>query len=487
MYKIGNDCKKIRIRLLWALIAAPFLGPYLYFINFEIAGVTVDVFRIVLGICLLTCIAMIKRKQWELTPVKGSVRWLILFFLIAFVIAGINIVFDGIHAGELSEMISLLIAVIYIYCINTIINGDIYLWEVTQEIYIVVGAVVLALSYIEVLFGLSLPSSRYHKTEYLIGYSAHPATSIYANENNLAAFFLIVSTIIIYRIFQEKNKKKRYLLYFEFLAIVILMMLTDSTIFRLGMIFEIILALILCSKIHDENKVVFQKRGLIVGLFYSLIAIKKGLFRQILLFGNILITCGWKEVTKVAISDNLKCGDDLSAQLANTGMGTVTIRKNLFVYGSKASMEKPILGHGAGSFSAIMNANEEWLKGTRDIVDPHNFLVELAVEYGLPLTLFFLLLCIVVLVKTAKEAGLCKNISQIIYIKIIMLLFAFGITTVMPSSFMKYLVYFIPLIIVVIGLEILKNQKIVRHRENEDFNCISWICTHGRRRKNENG
>ncbi len=458
-----NDEFKFRTGMLWLLIAVPFLGPYLYFVNFEIAGTTIDVFRAVLGISFVICIVKAVQKKWEIPQVKGTAGLFVLFLVLAFALATVNIMRQGILAGELTEMMALLYTIIYTVCLALIIGKDAELWEKIQSMLIAVGAAVTVLAYAEVLTGFCLPSSRYNNMEYLPGYSAHPATSIYANENNLAAFFLIICTVIIMKIIKEPNKKKCILMYIEFTAILILLTLSDSTIYKLGVIIEIIAALIFYVHIKKKDKTVFAKCGIIIGLIVGLLVLLKTFFRKALMLGNILITCGWQEMISVDISDKLAQGDALMAQLSNTGMGTVTIRKNLFLYGSEAAADNPVTGHGADSFSRVIGLNDAWLAGTGEIVDPHNFLVELVVQYGILLLILFLIICVVVFIGSLKGIWKGNAPEKQRYCDVTMLLIAFAIMSVMPSSFIKYTVYFIPFVVVVTGFDLIRAME--KHKE----------------------
>lgn len=459
----NNNDLKFRTVLLWLLIAAPFLGPYLYFMSIDIVIMTIDVFRMVLIACTLICAVKIIQKKWRLEIHKGSTALLALFLVLTLAIAAVNIARQGMIAGESAEMMALMSVLLYLFCVSTLLNGDIKLWEKLQDMLLVIGGVVIVLAYAEVLFGFYLPSCRYNNLEYLPGYSAHPATSIYANENNLAAFFLIICTVIILRILKETNKKKYILMYTEFAAILILLTLSDSTIYKLGVIIEIILALILFTKVQGRNKALYIKCGVITGLIAGLLVVLKTFFRKGLMLGNILINHGWNEMMSVDISEKLAQGDALLAQLSNTGMGTVTIRKNLFLYGTDAAMDKPVLGHGADSFSTVIGSNEAWLAGTGEIVDPHNFLVELSVQYGILLVIIFITICAIVLFYALKGAWRGVAALKTANVDIVMMLVAFAITTVMPSSFMKYTVYFITMVIVVTGIDIVR--KIEKHKE----------------------
>ena len=120
-FKIRN-VKDLTIRksLIFILLASLFFNGYLYCFRFEISGIIIDVFRIVLLVCLIICLYMVLRKQWDMEPLlQKSALFLEVIILCMIILAAFWVVLGKSVEGAVSELIAIAINLLFFFCLSS--------------------------------------------------------------------------------------------------------------------------------------------------------------------------------------------------------------------------------------------------------------------------------------------------------------------------------------------------------------------------------
>lgn len=187
-----------------------------------------------------------------------------------------------------------------------------------------------------------------NKPEYFI---ARIIFSTFATPNNYAAF-LLLSFPFIALSFRTRGKIFRVLSLLSLATLPFFMVLTESRVCFVGLLVQIFLFVVLRSNLNRFLKL----------LIYSVI------------FGFCAALLG------TSFGDNLlsKYSGTLSETSASTSAGS---RRNVSLNGVELVYRTYGLGSGAGSFQEEMKYGYG-LRNTGGIVNPHNFFVEIASQYG---------------------------------------------------------------------------------------------------------
>lgn len=459
----GTKERKI---LLVILTTFMFMQGILKFMSITVVGVEFGIFRIFLLLTALWCLINVCRKEYQLnalntnsTILTGVYLCIILFMAFLWIVKG------NFANGALYETSVYAEVLLYLICVVLIVGKDKKILEFFINVIKYIGIVLAIYGYFEIITNYSLSCSRYTSAERYIGTEFHGPTSVFYNENDMAAFLLIVCTIIIYQLMQQKETKAILLKMIQLFVVLMPLTITDATLFKFG-IFAVIIAECIIAIVF---KFVKYKLKIVItfgGTFIILILVKKAI-RWVFLHLNILTT------HLMASSKSMKRfieGDNLFTQLNDTGMGTVTIRKNLFFCGFEEVKKYPIFGQGPAGFERTFERNESYLAKTGDIIDPHNYISELWVQYGTVGMLLFVGLCIVLFVLAIR--WILKNKEAIVSGNIIvelplLLIIAFAIATVMPSKFGTSTMNFIGLTLVCVIMSCNQIHATIRKRKNK--------------------
>lgn len=455
---------RLRKIMLAYLIASPFISGYLFFLKIEFAGIVVDLFRMGLLACFCINLYLFIREKECVSVLQGKGRISLgIWFCLILAIGVMHACFQGWLPGGFSEIAIIGSNLLLFICVVGCIRSDLDLWNFAINAFMYTGIIIAIISCFEMVIGFTLPSSRFNEIAYFENLPFHPATSIFANENNLAAFFLSVGAIIIWRMLHEQKKKMYSIRCVQLVIVIFPTIIADSTIFKLGIMIVTLIAciLFLIDKVRDESA--WGKSCIQLLIPTLLCYILKKSIRKGFIFVGLKISHQGSLISNLHIQ-KLIAGDGMLDQLHNTGMGTVTMRKNLFFYGIDAGKLHPICGSGANSFSFIFKHNPNYLEETGNIVNPHNFLIEIFVQYGVVALALFLVICFGVFVFSIRRTIICRSINVTHYemCLIVVMIIAFSITTVMPSSFFKGTVYFIPLLLTAIGVDLSEKEMEAR-------------------------
>lgn len=451
---------RVRKGMLAYLIASPFISGYLFFLKFEFAGIVIDLFRIGLLVCFCANVYLFFHEKESLSVPQGKGRISLGIWFILIVALGVgHACFQGWLPGGFSEIAVIGSNLLLFLCLAGCVRSNTGLWKFAVNVFLYTGIVVAIISCFEIIIGFKLPSSRFHEVEYFENLSFHPATSIFANENNLAAFLLSVGAIIIWRMLHEPRKKMYAVRCIQLIIVLFPTIIADSTIFKLGIMALTVIACILFLIDRGGEKSAWGKSCIQLLIPTLFCYILKKIIRKGFIFASLKISHQGSLFSNSYIQ-KLIAGDGMLDQLHNTGMGTVTMRKNLFFYGIDAGKIHPICGSGANSFPFIFERNPSYLEKTGNIVNPHNFLIEIFVQYGVVALALFLAICFGILLFSMRKSIAGRTIPVMHYEMgmVVVMIIAFAVTTVMPSSFFKGTVYFIPLMLASIGVDLRTGQ-----------------------------
>lgn len=459
--------QKINKFVIIAMIAGPFLSGYIYFVKFELPIITIDLYRMLVVFSLiLTLISKVRTRHalhnTSLFSMSNMSTLVIVLFLGMIFVGLIDIIRMGAYNGAASELFYIFINGVVLILLVLNIQNEINLYLFALDVYRITGVAVAALSCLESIMAFELPSSRFCKMHYFEKYSYHPATSIFANENNLSGYLLTVIAVVMWLMICGPRSKKKILYSFELILLIIPGVLADSTIFRLGILLLLVFSLVVSIFLSKNELNRLFDRILPAGIVTCLMLFAfRTTIKEIFIKLNGFFIHGIPLLSTIDAPLKTIKGDNFFDQVESSGIGTVEIRKNLFIYGVKMAKKHIILGFGPDSFSTIIKKNPNVLISTAHIVNPHNFIVELLFQYGGILLILFLFIFISIFWVAIKKI-FSKNTNfsiKKIYIIVLLLLLAFSVTTVMPSSFIKSTVYFLPFFIAAIGVDLYSEKK----------------------------
>lgn len=455
---------KTRKNWVYLLIASFFINGYMPFLKIETGFIAITLFRAVLLMATVFCLISILFGGWRIKlsldrPSISAMLFALSLFGMCIWYSKNNMLLPGGH----DEMIALGQVVLLSFCIPVLIGRDEQMFLDAVHAYRNVGIVIAVMAYIETIWGFTTASCRYGQMTYFPGYSYHPPTSVFGNENNLAAFLLVVSAIIIMDIMSSQTTKGVVMGMIGLTVVLVPVAIIDSTIFRIGIVIMVAVSIAVIFRISRQTGRNLAKSAVIVAVPYVLCFALKKEIRKLFIYLNVKLSGG--NITFGPEMDKLISGDSLSAQLQNAGMGTVTIRKNLFINAIDAVKSSPLRGYGPNGFQNVFKAHPEYTAQTGGIVDPHNFIAETMVNYGVPIAVFLVILCIGLIAMPLKASrNHAEGAFRPLIIACFVLSIAFALSTVMPSSFASGIIYFVPLFILASGCSILRRERF-QHRK----------------------
>jgi teichuronic acid biosynthesis protein TuaE len=177
--------------------------------------------------------------------------------------------------------------------------------------------------------------------------------STFDNPNNFGAFLLLASTVVLYQMETARSMVLRWTLFVVVLWLFVLAVLSTSKIAVVAMLTVILVYVVRAV----------QHKAMAVGMVIALLG---GFVASLTYLGGDL---------------------DLLTDVVAFAEGGLTLqqstlsRVNLFLAGIDMTVSTYGLGVGGGNFSYLMERgySELW---TRDIVDPHNWWIEILSQYG---------------------------------------------------------------------------------------------------------
>ena len=431
------------------LLFGSILGNFFTFISLKIAFFSIDIQRITLCIAvIIVAVEVIKSKNFKVNYIMKSnfpYMLLITFWTLIILFSCFNLLISSYKIEIAKEIFQLLIvaSLIFLLLFN-IYNEKLLFFALRMTKYFISPLIIF--SYAEMIIGIRLDGADY-KSPSLNNFDTtlQIPKAYFENPNDFASVLILLYIILIFELSYAKNKKSIILNMIYMILSIIPAIMIDSSIWRITI--YVIILIYIVTLIGGTKNYRAVKMTLIPSIISVLmLTICKPFIRKFILYLNIEMMPIFYKTNgpiKGIISDNLIAGDSLMDQLQETGMGTFNVRKNLFLNGLELSKDHPFIGAGPGGFEREISANMDKLLPTDNIVNPHNLISELMVEYGYIVLLIFIIFMLFTFFSLLKNA--VKSDSKISQIGVL-LIGGFIMSTVMPSSFMTAYNYWISLI-----------------------------------------
>lgn len=426
--ELGRD-EIIKKGAIILVFAAPFLNGYIEFVFHTNIISNLKFACMILLVVLAIVIIWFFQEKLNLKAINNKYFILCSVFYFGVVIIGIvSALINNSPLVALKEILIVIFEMSIMFVLTVLIDQKEANCEFALSTYEMIGLIVAILSCLEIISGFALCGSRYENATFYEGYAFHPATSIFTNENDLAAFELTACVIIMYKIVNAVNREFLYKRTAMLLLVLLPITVTDSTIFRIGIFitYVFVIGFLLFGKTNSKYKI--EKATILTIIVIVISVFLREEIRKIF----FMLSCVYEGKKYVGIPT---VGASILGQLTDKSLGTVTIRKNLFIFGIKESTKNPLVGFGPKSFSKVISENSYYLRNTGGITDPHNYIIELLVEYGYIIALLFILICVVIFVVNMRLAVRTDNVNVVI--ASLLLLITFCISSIMPSAFLE--------------------------------------------------
>lgn len=452
------------------LIASCFFSNLFPFLNIDLRVMILTPQRwvplLISGWCFIDWVRKICRHRLPEELKKRKFEILVFaFFCVWFVCGAVWMVLAQTNELAPAEVMGILTIAMYAFALFSLTedNQDLHFF---LRVCLACGMVMALLADIEIVVGNFVEGTAYHyslEERMALGRSLFPPSVVFHNTNDFAAFTLTCLALVSFWFINARTKKE----YVECVVIALLLLspipVINSTIFNLA--FLVLLAVTvffegICRN-HSGMKKLLKCAGSVLFAFVYLLpfsvlarSIGKGLntayftarARAYLQQTSTIPTEGTgatipiPEMTNPFVDNDVGMSDTLASQVtaAQAGYGTIHIRMWLIRAGLDFFSQSPLIGFGPGSFRDKMAAHHDYREQTRGIVDPHNFYIELLVQYGGVVFLAYAAIVFYMLIASFKKAlaelkaGKAGN-----SVLTILLLGTFSITALMPSGFIR--------------------------------------------------
>lgn len=378
-----------RIHIIRILIIIMVFFDFLFF-NFRVGFFNITVLRILILVAMSLIVLKVIRKDLKI-PKSKLLIYSCSFFIVWFMYSVIQLFYTQDIETAIKQIYYLLIFIVMIFSFSLDIKNE----ELKSYISIFtnIGILLIYLGILELITGYHFPQSNYSE-EIVLDISR--ATSVFANENDFGLFLVMIFPLILL----SKTKKK------------------------LSIMKYITILLLLALLYYNDSKSALI--AITIQFIFFILFTKKTAFVKSLL---ILITS-----TLIILSIN-KITDFFAPILIqlNNGYGSAYVRLNVYKNGILALRDSNYLGVGPGNFETSVIMYYE----TFGIINPHNWWIELATNYGLLIFSLYLLLIILLMIYLLK--GFKKNpIQNTVYLPLFLLLIGFSVGNIGPSGTFNY-------------------------------------------------
>lgn len=450
------DIKRIKTmdRILGTiLVVSCFFGNVFSNLNVDLKIVILTPQRYILLAVTLWCGAKFCLKEFRFNAItqqkNRTKKYTLLFFCVWFLTGAIWLL-HSINELSITEVIAIFTILLYVFCFFSLTNDNAEM-QFFLNVCIACGVMIAIMANIEIVTGSFIEGVKFNYTleERIIQREfASPPSGTFYNPNDLAAFTLLNLAIVLFRL--TVSKRRHSCVKYGLISLLLISPLPaiNSTIFNIMFVFLLIQASILTLIYHRNNirdtiiKCVCI--AAIGSLYFTLIS------NQLMEFlKTISINCYASRVSKfmgcsiddalnIIVSNKNDIKDTMLSQIATAqnGGGTIHIRLWLIRAGLVLFAQKPIFGFGPGSFRFQIQEYPEILKQTRMMVDPHNFYVELMVQYGGVLLCAYVLLVLYMLINSHRNLIKDLKVTENQILTII-LIESFSVAAIMPSGFIR--------------------------------------------------
>lgn len=453
--------------LVSALLIVCFFSNFLSVLNIDLGVLILTPQRLFPLIVAIYCMGVWINRIIHRSALKkiGFLRMFSFVFFLLWAIYGMAwLVFGNVVEGGATEVAGIIFITAYAFCFFTLIN---FKEDVKRAINVILGcaAIIAVLANVEAVCGLLLKDSIYYMSPEMrlsMGRTMTLPSVVFANTNDLCAFLLLNAVVIMHRILNSKTRKEMGMNILFLILIISPNFISASTIFGIAIFLLCIICFVLGYKRKKGTWVKKAGNGLVIpAVIAGSSAILKPIIVRIYSYLG-LVYC--EEVAhshldsltnETIIENNIKM-DNIAIQLeaAKAGRGTIYIRGNLFFAGLESIKQHFWTGSGPNGFREYMTTwkNREAI---RNIVDPHNFIIEIFTQYGVFFFGGFIALYLTAVVKCIK--GMISEmrsgkLGQLTLYFLMMVAFAF--TTIMPSGFIKALHIWVVFIMIIAGIDL---------------------------------
>ena len=414
----------VELKIFYLMIFLSFLGSSISFVN--IAGISLIPYRILL---ILLIVFFIYERYFSLS-IYLKVKEYFLFFIIWIVY---SLLFLNLSIDQVNGIRYISYLFIYFLLLICFVN---YIKNIQQiktvfNIWILFLVITIVVAIWEINTGQHLSVSRYNKSPELID---NIPTTFYTNPNDYATFLSISFPFLLFFIgYSKKIYLKLFFLLISFI-IAFLILFTGSR----ANIISISIAFILYFILSNRK---FRIKTFIVLAFIMLIS---AIYFQDI-FNNMY----------VMLNTNLV---SLFNPAERSADGSNIIRMNL-IYNSIDFLSQTYgFGVGAGNAEAWMGKYA--IYDTRGITNPHNWWIEILVDYGLLIFVFYIIIYmrlvyqLFVVFLRSKDANQ-KEIAKVLLVSLLTFVFA----CISSSSVMAFMPQWILLIMSISFINITKLKK----------------------------
>lgn len=486
--------RKIRHRVTAVLLVLVLFNSFLFFLNIDLGFFIMTPIRLFLIACtaylgvshirlLITYWKMPKGKR---PPLKVfftlPVYFLILIFLWAGY-AGIWLVFSHLNEFGKAEFIGIGTLFLFSYCFLSLVQDSEDVRFVCKGI--VISCVVLAFcAILETMFGTVIPGDESYifalREKINVERTLFPPTAGFGNTNDLIAVLSIGFVILQYQLIKAATWKESRRALILLLILLLPTILINSTIFNavfciLSLFTLLVIFFYRKKDVHRGMPADLYLKKIIVYLivlaaYYFLIrhAVRFVTFEVNKMFYEWRITNYMQsdprfhgELSRLNNNNLNQLSDNLESQLSafRGGYGTIHIRLWLIAFGMQIVAAHPFFGAGPGNYRTLIRQSPHVLKNTRNDLDPHNFYIELASEFGLIFFFAFAILFALMLSRTwrAVKKAFRAGVSSPAILSMLMLLDA-AMICVLSSSIIRFTSLWLLLLIPVAILNVLMKQ-----------------------------
>lgn len=465
--KFIGDNKPLQQIALVTLVLSCIFSNLFYFLNFPVFGFIMDFRRICLLIvavyCCILWIMRLHKKSAGAHLKKAHLRMFAFLFFVFLALCGVVWILAGRRDRvAISEAAYLIMLAGYAFCLFTLIQdaSDV---EICCKTVALSALILAVLGTVEVVTGPYLPADEAIQdgVEAEKKLRLYAPTTVFTNTNDLCAILFLSLSVMLDRILCADSIKKVLLRCTAVIVIFIPITFTSSTIFKIG--FTVVLAMFILLVLLRKETKQGKLRGIGVTVGTEAMSLYATRLWGPLAYTIKMVSCGVKPGQSTF--DPGIVGIDSLADQVNAftqGGGTIYIRAYLAYAGVLFFLDRPLLGYGPHGFQILMQqANNSYLRSkTGGIVDPHNFLIELLVQYGLVFFVPFIVLCAVVLVRAFRLVRKGETLPKRRTASLtVLLMVACAFVSIMPSSLIRLSPVWVFFLLSIANIEIIENES----------------------------
>lgn len=385
--------------ILYILLYGVILGNLLSFIKIgTMLSFSVQTLSAVL--VLLYCLLEFVFRRSSLKEWSLGTKGFLCFYIFWIIYACIGLVFVADKTAGIKEIFRILLDGSFVFCLIILVNSKERL-QTALTVIKICGFILILLFFIQLFFNFELPVSRYTEPdmmEYIKQRGLAPVpTTIFHNENDMCAFLLFIFAIYFSELFKSKSIKDSIGKLICLFLIALIVTIANSTIARISLYIVFICAflfivfnrnndfkgnLIKLSGTFGTMLIAFYGAGLKIGNLIRTAGITLELWIVGLLTDAGVLSKSFQD--QFILSVKFYLPSQISSviqqiEAGESGIGTVSIRKNLIFEGLAMLFNTCLLGVGPGAFKD----NVKNLTLTNHIVNPHNLWIEILSQYGI--------------------------------------------------------------------------------------------------------